>query len=387
MNATNSSAQPLAFSAKKSDGLNPSLSVCDEIAAWAGDPGKKQYEVLKSAMGARTQPMLLSISTAGYINDGIFDELHRRGTAVISGTSKETRLAPFLYEVDDPDRWNSISELAKSMPNLGTSVSIDYMLEEIAIAEGSISKKVEFLCKYCNIKQNSSSAWLDATTIKKAFGWGYALSDFSDTYALGGIDLSQTTDLCSCCVLIERGGIIWVFSHFFMPSEKLEEATARDGIAYSAMIERGFLTLSGDNFVDYHDCFAWFAQLIEQYRIYCLQVGYDRYSAQYLVKEMEGYGYHMESVYQGYNLTGICDNFEGLLKDGKLRCADDNDLLKLHFADAAQQIETGTSAYSRKKLVKMAKNAHVDGVAAILDALCMRQNHWEELGDQLKNEA
>lgn len=384
--ATNSSAQPIAFSAKKSDGLNPHLAVCDEIAAWAGDPGKKQYEVLKSALGARTQPLLLSISTAGYINDGIFDELHKRATAILAGTSKESRYAPFLYEIDDPEKWNDIAELAKSMPNLGVSVSVDYMLEEIAVAEGSFSKKAEFLCKYCNIKQNSSSAWFDAATIKKVFGWNYALEDFRDTYCLGGIDLSQTTDLTACCALIEREGIIWIFCKFFLPGEKLEEATARDGIAYGSMIERGLLQLSGDNFVDYRDCYRWFTDLIEKYQIYPLQIGYDRYTAQYLVQDMEQYGFHMESVFQGYNLTGVEDNLEGMMKNGQIRCADDNDLLKLHFVDAAQQMETGTSAHARKKLVKMSKNAHVDGVAAILDALCMRQNHWAELGDQLRNE-
>ena len=384
--ASNSSAQPIAFSAKKSDGLNPHLAVCDEIAAWAGDPGKKQYEVLKSALGARVQPMLLSISTAGYINDGIFDELHKRATAILAGTSKESRYAPFLYEIDDPEKWNDVNELAKSLPNLGVSVSVDYMLEEIAVAEGSLSKKAEFLCKYCNIKQNSSSAWFDSATIKKVFGWNYTLEDFRDSYALGGIDLSQTTDLTACCALIEREGIIWIFCKFFLPGEKLEEATARDGIAYSAMIERGLLQLSGDNFVDYRDCYRWFTGLIEKYQIYPLQIGYDRYTAQYLVQDMEQYGFHMESVFQGYNLTGVEDNLEGMMKNGQIRCADDNDLLKLHFVDAAQQMETGTSAHARKKLVKMSKNAHVDGVAAILDALCMRQNHWAELGDQLRNE-
>ena len=74
-----------------------------------------------------------------------------------------------------------------------------------------------------------------------------------------------------------------------------------------------------------------------------------------------------------------------MVKEGRIRCADDNDLLKLHFKDAAQQIESGTSAHPRKKLIKIGKNAHVDGVAAILDALCMRANHWQEVGPQLEN--
>ena len=120
-------------------------------------------------------------------------------------------------------------------------------------------------------------------------------------------------------------------------------------------------------------------------KILPLQIGYDRYSSQYLVQQLNQASYHCESVFQGWNLTNIEDTFEGMLREGKIRCVDDNDLLKIHMMDAAQQIETGTSAYSRKKLVKLSKNAHVDGVAAILDAMCMRQVHWAEMGKRLMN--
>lgn len=384
--SNNSSAQPLAFSAKKSDGLNISMAVLDEFGAFVGEPGLRVAEVVKSSQGARTEPQLFYTSTANFVNDGLYDELIKRATAVLNGTSQETRLAPFLYMVDDESKWADINELRKSLPNLGVSVSVDYMLEEIAVAEGSLSKRSEFLCKYCNIKQNSSQAWLPAEVIRKAFGWNYTLADFRDSYALGGIDLSQTTDLTACCVLIQREGVIWVFCQFFMPSERVAEATARDGIPYGIYAQRGLLTLSGDQFVDYKDCYAWFRRLIEEYQIYPLHVGYDRYSAQYLVQEMEQYGFHMESVYQGFNLTGIADTFEGMLRAGQIRCADDNDLLKLHLMDAGQLLESGTSAHARKKLVKIQKNGHVDGVAAILDAMCMRANHWTECGAQLANE-
>ena len=141
ISGTNSTVKKIAFSAKKSDGFNPSLAICDEIAAWEGDKGLKQYEVLKSGMGARTEPLLLSCTTSGYVNDSIFDELMKRSTRFLLGDSKEKRLLPFLYMIDDVDKWNDINELRKSNPNLGVSVSVDYMLEEIAIAEGSMSKK------------------------------------------------------------------------------------------------------------------------------------------------------------------------------------------------------------------------------------------------------
>lgn len=383
--ANNSSVQPLAFSAKKSDGLNISLGILDEFAAFAGEPGLRMAEVFKSSQGARPEPLMYYASTANFVDEGLYDELMKRSTAVLQGTSKEKRLAPFLYMIDDVSKWNDMTELHKSMPNLGVSVSEDYIREEIAVAEGSLSKRSEFITKYCNIKQNSSLAWFSTQDIKKVFGNNLRLEDFTDCYCVGGIDLSQTTDLTSACILIERDGIIYIFSKFWLPADKIQEATARDGIPYDIMIQRGLLDVSGESVVNYRDCYQWFVALIQQYRIYPLVIGYDRYTADYLVQDLRDFGFHMDSVFQGFNLTGIENDLEGLVKQGAIQCADDNDLLKLHFKDAAQQIEAGTSAHSRKKLVKIAKNAHVDGVAAILDALCVRSTHWAENKVKLEN--
>jgi len=381
--SSNSSAQPLAFSYQKSDGLNPSLTVCDEISSWPGEGGLKQYEVLKSALGARRQPLLLSISTAGYVNDGIYDEIIRRCTAVIMGTSKETRLAPFLYQIDDVNKWNDINELKKANPNLGVSVSVDYMLEEISVAEGSLSKKTEFLTKYCNIKQNSSMAWLTAQDVKKCFGYDRTLEDFRHSYALGGIDLSLAVDLTAAVVVIEKDGVSWFDTQFFMPANKVEEATARDGLPYRIYAQRGLLTVSGENTVDYHDVHAWFNRLEREYEILPLKVGYDRYSAAYLVQDMQADGFDMESVSQGSNLTGVLIDMEGMVKDGRLRCINDNDLMKVHMLDSALKFEEGTN---RRRLIKMSAKQHIDGMAALSDAICMRHNYYEEMSAQLSNE-
>ena len=101
VNGTNSTVKKIAFSAKKSDGFNPSLCICDEIAAWEGDKGLKQYEVMKSGMGARIEPLLLSCTTSGYVNDSIYDELIKRSTRFLLGESKEKKLLPLLYMIDD----------------------------------------------------------------------------------------------------------------------------------------------------------------------------------------------------------------------------------------------------------------------------------------------
>ena len=378
---TNSSVKKIAFNAKKSDGFNPHLVVCDEIASWPGDKGLKQYEVMKSALGSRRQPLILSISTSGYENEGIYDELMKRSTRFLLGDSRETRLAPILYMIDNAERWNDLEELKKANPNMGVSVSEDFYREEIAIAESSLSKKAEFLAKYCNIKQSSSQAWLSAQAIERASGLALSLEDFRNCYCVGGIDLSKTTDLTACSVIIERDGRLNVFSKFFMPAAKIAENSERDNVPYMAYVERGLLVPSGENFVDYKDCFNYFRTLIEKYQIYPLKVGYDRYSASYLVQDMKQYGFHMDDVYQGYNLTPVIQECEGLINDQVINIGD-NDLLKIHLLDTALQRDALTG---RCRPIKVNTVAHIDGAAALLDAMTVRQKWYGEIGEQLKN--
>lgn len=379
--STKSSIKKIAFNAKKSDGFNPHVVICDEISSWPGANGLKQYEVMKSGCGARNQPLIFSISTSGYENEGIYDELIKRCMSFLLGNSKEKRLAPFLYMIDDIEKWNDINELRKSNPNMGVSVKVDYLLDEITIAETSLSKKVEFITKYCNIKQSSSIAWLRANDIEKCFsGNELNIEDFKSCYAVAGIDLSQTTDLTAAIVLIQKKEKIYGFAQFFMPAEKLEEAIERDGIPYNIYVQKGWLKLSGDNFVDYKDCEVYMNNLLRN-KIYPLKVGYDRYSAQYLVQDLNAIGFNTDDVYQGENLTPVIQETEGLIKDGAFDFGN-NDLLKIHLANSALKANNETN---KVKLIKIAPRCRIDGVAALLDAMCVRQKYYNEIGEQLKN--
>ena len=380
---SNTTVQKLPFADKKSDGYGPMSWVGDEASSWIGDRGLKQWEVMVSGTGARVEPFGIAISSAGYENDGIYDELFRRGTAFLMGNSKEEHFLPILYTIDDVDKWDDINELRKSLPGLGESVSVKFILKEIDTARESLSKKVEFLTKYCNIKQNSSQAWLTAQDVKKCFGNDKTFEDFRHTYALGGIDLSLAVDLTAAVIVIERDGVSWFATQFFMPANKVDEATQRDGLPYRIYAQRGLLTISGENTVDYHDVHNWFRMLEKQYEILPLKIGYDRYSAAYLVQDMQSEGFDMESVSQGSNLTGVLIDMEGMIKDGKLRCINDNDLMKAHMLDAALKFEEGTN---RRRLIKMSAKQHIDGMAALSDAICMRHNYYEEKQAQLSNQ-
>lgn len=381
VSGTNSFMRALGFASKKSDGYNPYLCTNDEFGSWRGDAGLKQYEVMKSGMGSRREPMMLSMSTPGYEVDGIFDELLRRCTSVLTGASKEKRLAPFLYMVDDVAKWNDMEELRKANPNLGVSITEAYLREEIAVAEGSLSKKVEFITKYCCIRQNSALAWLDGQLIENMAGDTLRLEDFRGCYCVGGIDLSKTLDLTSCCVIIEKNGELYVISMFYQPADRIQAATEEDGVPYGIYEQQGLLKLSGEHHIDYADCFNWFRDLVEQYKIYPLKVGYDKYSATYLVDQMKSYGFHMDDVYQGFNLTPVIREAEGLIQDGKIHIGSNN-LLKIHFYDTSLKMDTSRD---KVKIEKTGSRTRIDGVAAFLDAMTVRQKWYAEIGPQLAN--
>ena len=378
---SNSSIRKIAFNEKKADGYNPQLTVCDEGSSWPGDRGLKQYEVMVSGTGAREQPLTLMITSSGYEDEGIFDELMKRGTAFLNGDSREKRFLPILYMIDDMAKWDDINELRKSLPGLGVSVSVQFMLDQIATAYESLSKRVEFMTKYCCVKQNSTQAWLPTQVVMAATGEPVTLESLRGSYCVGGIDLSQSTDLTSCCVVVEKEGQLYVASHFFLPAARVKDATARDNLPYQIYVQRGLLTLSGENYIDYHDCYNWFTALIEQYEIYPLAVGYDPYGASYLVQDMKAYGFKMSDVKQGENLTGIINEAEGRFHDGSIHIGD-NDLLKVHCLDSALKINAENN---RRRLVKLGRLVHIDGMAALLDALCMRACFHDEIGEQLKN--
>jgi phage terminase large subunit-like protein len=209
------------------------------------------------------------------------------------------------------------------------------------------------------------------------------MEQFKNRYCVGGIDLSQTTDLTSACLIIEENGELFVLSHFWLPSEKLSEAIARDGLPYDEYIQKGWLTIAGENFVDYHAVFEWFRSAVEDYQILPLKIGYDRYSSQYLIQDLEAYGFQTDDVFQGYNLTGVIYETEGTIKDGHIHVGD-NDLLKIHLLDTALDADNRNG---RVKICKVSPSAHIDGVAALLDAMCVRQKWYADIGDRLRNAA
>lgn len=379
----NTTIKKIAFNAKKADGFNPTMTVNDEMEAWPGDKGLKQYDVMVSGTGARDEPLTFSTSTAGYENDGIFDELFTRSTGFLKGRSEEKRLLPLLYMVDDKEKWYMREELEKANPNLDVSVKWSFYEEQIRIAKGSLPKKAEFLTKYCNIKQNSAVAWLEYATVEKTVRNKITLEDFRNCYCVAGIDLSRTTDLTAVSLIIEKNGINNIITQFFMPKKRYDVAINEEGVPYNIFKQQGYLTISGENQVDYHDVFNYFIKLIKEYKIKPLKVGYDRYCANYLVDDMKECGFHMDDVFQGTNLTSVLRAFEGDMKDGLYNIGENN-LMKSHLLNVAVKMEDDDV---RMKPMKADKRSHIDGAAAAFDALAVKMKYYKEIGRQLQNAA
>ena len=141
------------------------------------------------------------------------------------------------------------------------------------------------------------------------------------------------------------------------------------------------MKLSGENHVDYRDVYEWFSALRDQYGIYILKIGYDRYSAQYLIDDMAAYGFHMDDVFQGENLAGVIREFEGILLDGNFKIPD-NSLLKSHFLNVALKHNMETRKF---RPVKIEQRARIDGFVSVIDAMTVRQKYYNEIGVMLKN--
>ena len=383
---TNTMIRKLAFTSKKSDGYNPQFYCADEVAAWPGVAGLRQWEVMASGTGAREEPLGMGISSGGYENDGIFDELMKRGTGFLMGNSGEQHILPLLYMIDNPEKWDDMEELEKSLPGMGVSVPREFIKREIVIAHNSISKEIEFKTKYCNLKQNMSTAWLKAEDINKMFGWRKPMEEIRGHYVVTGVDLSQSRDLTCSLLICEVEGILWVKAHFWLPEKRLEEAMKRDGVPYDIYIRKGFLSLSGEEFINNDDVLHWHMDLVKKNKVYPLMTGYDRWNSQEWVQKMTAKHFKSDSVTQGFNLTNVIDRVEGLMREGKIRDMDDNDLLKIHLADSAVKMESAADrAHPRRMLVKISSKAHVDGSAALLDAMAMREFKWNELESRLVN--
>lgn len=293
---TFSKFEPLASDSNSLDGLNVHYAIMDELHAIKD---RNLYDVIKQAMTAREQPLLDMITTAGFVRECIYDSIYEYACNVLDGVVEDDRFLAFIYELDDRSEWTDYRMWEKANPGLGTIKDYNELAANVERAKNDPDFLPTVLAKDFNLRDTVAGTWLTFDQVNNPET--FSVDDIRDTYAVGGADLSSTTDLTCATLLIMKPGSdkINCLQHYFLPAELVEQRVREDKIPYDKWAERGLLTLCEGNKVNYHDVTAWFLRMVQEYGIHPVWIGYDPWNSQYWVDEMEAHGFRMEVVRQG----------------------------------------------------------------------------------------
>lgn len=360
MPSTFSSFEPLSSDSDTLDGLNAHLVIIDELHAIKD---RNLYEVMKQSTSSRTQPLVVMITTAGTVRENIFDDIYNYANNVLDGAIKNDAFLPILYELDKTEEWKDIKCWAKANPGLGTIKQYKYLTEQVQRAKDDISSKKGVLCKDFNVRSNTEEKWLDFDTVNNEET--FDIENLRNNYAIGGVDLSSTTDLTCATLLIFKNGIKYVIQQYFIPEDRLEEKKQEDNVPYDIWKERGLLTTCPGARVNYSDVTEWLYKMHTDYSIHALFVGYDSWGSQYWIEEMQEYGFQMDQVIQGAKtMSNPMKELEADLKEKKVNY-NNNPILKWCLLNTS--IETDKNDNIRPIKGKKTKQ-RIDGAVSLIDA-------------------
>ena len=376
--ANDSFFRALASDSNSLDGLNAHLVIADEVHAWKD---KNLLDVMYDSMSARTQPILLETSTMGTIRQNVFDIEYDYASQVVDGVVQDETLLPIIYELDDEKEWTNEESWYKANPALGSIKSIKDLREKVERAKANPIELVNLLCKDFNIRQNTINAWLtfDDLNNEKIY------SDWKDTYCIAGVDLSSTTDLTCATLLGVKNGEIRVKQMYWIPTNMLEKKVKDDRIPYDKWLKAGWIRLSGDSKIDYHDVTEWFLEEVRQNDLRPLYVGYDSWNAQFWCDEMKGYGFNMVEVRQGMKtMSSPMKVMKADLIDKKINY-NNNPILKWCLSNTIVKMDSNENIQPDKEKSRQ----RIDGAVSLIDAYCIfvdkQQEYLNYINEEVKN--
>ena len=376
--ANDSFFRALASDSNSLDGLNAHLVIADEVHAWKD---KNLLDVMYDSMSARTQPILLETSTMGTIRQNVFDIEYDYASQVIDGTIQDETLLPIIYELDDEKEWTNEECWYKANPALGNIKSLKDLREKVERAKANPIELVNLLCKDFNIRQNSINAWLtfDDLNNEKIY------NEWKDTYCIAGVDLSSTTDLTCATLLGVKNGEIRVKQMYWIPSNLLEKKVNEDKIPYDKWIKAGWLRLSGDSKIDYHDVTQWFLNEVRENDLRPLYVGYDSWNAEYWKIEMAGLGFNMIEVRQGSRtMSSPMKIMKADLIDKKINY-NNNPILKWCLSNTTVKMDSNENIQPDKEKSRQ----RIDGAVSLIDAYCIfvdkQQEYLNYINEEVRN--
>jgi len=304
----NSVAMPVGADSNRLDGLNASVIFLDEIHSFKDD---NLYHVLRDSQSFRNQPLTIMITTAGFVRESIFDKKVEEADIILTQIDENRSenkwdddgivFLPFIYtqdnwkkELGDKTQW------IKSNPSLGRIKSVKFLSECIAEARRTNSIN-NLLTKHFDIIRNNEQAYFVYEDVKNKSTFDMH-EIFDDKYVILGMDLSKTTDLSVLTMITKVDNTIYVHQKSWMPTEMFEKRLSTEKIPYQEWHENKYMDLCPGNSVNYHQIIDYIHELIDTYNITVYKLGYDSWSARYVIEELEDYFGRgvCEPVIQGY---------------------------------------------------------------------------------------
>lgn len=285
----NGTFQPLGSDSMTLDGLNVHGALIDELHAIKD---RNLYDVVIDGMSARTQPLSIITSTAGTIRDNIFDLKYDECKRIIDGYDDpngyhDETVLPIVYELDSRSEWTDPACWKKANPGLGTIKNYETLANKVERAKANPLLVKNLLCKDFNVRETAAQAYMTFEELNNEATFDMAA--LHPRYGIGGVDLSQTTDLTCATMLFQVQGdpTIYVKQMYWIPEELFEQRIAEDNVPYDVWRQQGLLQTSPGNKIDYRLVVQWFQELQANEDIYLYKAGYDKWSATYFIQDME----------------------------------------------------------------------------------------------------
>lgn len=372
--------KPLASDSDTLDGLNVHCGLMDEIHQWKN--GKKLYDIIADGVTAREQPLIFITSTAGTIREDIYDQKYDEAERIINGYFDENgyrdeHTIAFIYELDSRKEWTEERCWKKANPGLGTIKNAETLKDKVEKAKLNPSMVKNLVCKEFNIKETSSEAWLTFEQLNNKTT--FDLKELKPRYGIGGVDLSSNVDLTNATVIfmVPYDERIYVLQMYWLPEDLLEQRVREDKIPYDIWHEQGLLRLCPGNKIHYKYVTEWFREVQDELDIYLFKCGYDSWSANYFVEEMENtFGKTvMEPVHQGKKTLSSPMKSLGADLSKKRIVYNNHPILKWCLTNTSVDVDKNDNIQPCKGNLGTRR---IDGVAGLLDAYVSLENNLED---------
>ena len=367
---TFSTFEPLASDSNTLDGLNMHCGILDEIHAMKD---RNIYDVSKQSMGARQQPLLFEISTAGFVRENIYDSQYELASDIINGIKTDDTFISFIYELDQRKEWTNSKKWIKANPGLGTIKSIEYLKEQVKRAKNDKNYLPTLLTKDFNIRETGVGSWLTFESINNQDTFDF--NDLKNCYGIGGVDLSSVGDLTCASCLIKKDKKLYLAQMYFIPESTAEKHKQEDKVPYDVWKEQGIIRYCSGNMINFSDVTAWFNELRDKYGIYTVWVGYDTWGANQWAEEMKQNGYILEPVIQGAKTMSTPMKMLASELESKNINYNNNQLLKWCLTNTQVEVDKNDNI----RPVKGKNNKQrIDGTVSLIDAYVIYQKHYDD---------